>query len=422
MFKSYREILQIPGGLKFSAAGLIARFPMSIVGIAQILMVTTLYGSYDIAGKVAAASVISYAVCAPMLAKLVDRYGQSKVMIPSITVSALGLIGLLVAASLHLNPWWLIVTTMVAGGASGSLGSMVRSRWTMVVQNNAQMHTAYAMESTLDEVVYMVGPVIATVLTTSVHPLAGLILALILMLSGGYWFLSQRATEPPVTHADSSAPRTSVMAQPVMIALALVYVLAGAVFGSIDMSVVAFTDALNVKQLSGLLLGIFATGSMFAGLLYGSRTWRFPLWKLFVGGVFGLAIGTTSIAFAKTWHGMALIMLVTGFSVSPTMINVNAMVQRAVPINRLTEGLTWMSTAMSLGVSLGSASAGTAIDYGGADGGFYLVIAFAWLMVLVTLVSVPALRAASRPRKRALPKDVRLRRLGLSRVWRRRRR
>ena len=421
MFKSYREILQIPGALKFSAAGLIARFPMSIVGIAQILMVTTLYGSYDIAGKVAAASVISYAICAPMLAKLVDRYGQSKVMIPSITVSALGVVALLVAASLRLDPWWLIAATVVAGGASGSLGSMVRSRWTMVVENNAQMHTAYAMESTLDEVVYMLGPVIATVLTTSVHPLAGLILALTLMLSGGYWFLSQRATEPPVTRADSSAPRTSVVAQPVMIALALVYVLAGAVFGSIDMSVVAFTDALNVKQLSGLLLGIFATGSMFAGLLYGSRTWRFPLWKLFVVGVFGLAIGTTSIAFAKTWYGMALIMLITGFSVSPTMINVNAMVQRAVPINRLTEGLTWMSTAMSLGVSLGSASAGTVIDYGGADGGFYLVIAFAWLMVLVTLVSVPALRAASRPRKLELPKDVRLRRLGLSRVWRRRR-
>lgn len=420
MFKSYREILRIPGALKFSAAGLIARFPMSIVGIAQILMVTTLYGSYDIAGKVAGASVIAYAICAPILAKLVDRFGQSKVMIPSLTVSAAGMVALLVAASLRLDPWWLILATVIAGGASGSLGSLVRSRWTVVVKNNAQMHTAYAMESTLDEVVYMLGPVIATVLTTSVHPLAGLILALALMLCGGYWFLSQRSTEPPVSSSDTTSHSSSVMALPVMIALAVVYVLAGAVFGAIDMSVVAFTDALNLKQLSGLLLGIFATGSMFAGLLYGARTWHFPLWKLFIAGVFALAVGTTLIAFARTWYGMAVIMLITGFSISPTMINVNAMVQRAVPINRLTEGLTWMSTAMSLGVSLGSASAGTAIDYGGADAGFYLVIAFAWTMVLVTLVSVPALRAASQPRERSLPRDVRLRRLGLSRVWRRR--
>lgn len=421
MFKSYREILRIPGAWKFSAAGLIARFPMSIVGIAQILMITALYDSYEIAGKVAAASVIAYAVCAPILAKLVDRYGQARVMIPSVTISGLGLIALLTAASLRLHPAWLMVATIIAGAASGSLGSMVRSRWTTVVKTPAQMHTAYAMESTLDEVVYMLGPVIATILTTSVHPLAGLILALILMLTGSYWFLSQRTTEPPVVTKEDTSTKVTVMAQPVMIALALVYVMAGAMFGSIDMSVVAFTDALHVKELSGVLLGIFASGSMFAGLLYGARTWRFPLWKLFVVGVVALAVGTTFVAFAQTIWGMAAVMLLTGFAISPTMINVNAMVQRAVPITRLTEGLTWMSTAMSIGVSVGSATAGSAIDVAGADGGFYLVIAFAWLMVLITLVSVPALRAASKPRRRKLPARLRWRRLGLSQVWHRRR-
>lgn len=415
---------------------------MAIVGISQILMITTLYGSYQLAGQVAAVNVIAYAVCAPILAKLVDAYGQARVMLPAVVVSAGGLFGVMVTAWLQAAPLWLYVFTVIAGGAAGSLGSMVRSRWTGVVKSPAQLHTAFAMESTLDEVVYMSGPVIATLLTTSINPTAGLAVAVVLMLSGSAWLLSQRDTEPPASkrlrpndaksswmdagsyagkvegatsaNGDFQPVKRAVILQPVMIALALVYVGAGAVFGAIDMSVVAFTESLGVKSLSGVLLAIFATGSMIAGLLYGARTWTFPLWKLFVGGVLLLAVGTTFIAFASTLGAMALMMLVTGFAVSPTMINVNAMVQRAVPVNRLTEGLTWMSTAMNVGVSLGSAAAGRGIEAGGYDGGFYLVIAFAWLMVVVTLVSIPALREVSRRRRRLIPRDL-MRRLGRTR-------
>lgn len=419
MLKTYREILSIPGAFKFSAAGFVARFPMSVVGISQILMISTLYDSYALAGQVAAASVIAFAVCAPILARLVDAYGQARVMIPSITISGLALTGLIIAGVLRADPVWLYVFTMIGGATSGSLGSMVRSRWSGVVQNPAQLHTAFAMESTLDEVVFMVGPVLATVLTTHIHPTAGLVLTLVLLVSGGYWFLSQRDTEPKPSGTDSASAQTgSVMTQPVMLALALTYVGAGAMFGAIDVATVAFTDEFGLKQLSGVLLGIFAAGSMVAGLLYGAKTWRFELWKLFVVGVAALAFGVTAIGFATSIPVMAIVMFVTGFTISPTMINVNSMVQRAVPPRRLTEGLTWMSTAMNIGVSLGAALAGRSIDHSGSFGGFTVVIGASWVMVLVTIIAIPVLRAASKPRRHRLPLEVRSRRLGISRLWR----
>ncbi|MCS4485088.1 MFS transporter [Gleimia sp. 6138-11-ORH1] len=395
MLKNYREILSIPGAWQFSAAGLIARFPMSIVGIAQILMITALYDSYTLAGQVSAASIISYAIFAPLLAKLVDRYGQAKIMTPAliICVTALGL--LISSAFLKAAPLYLYLFTSIAGASSGSLGALVRSRWTMVVKTPAQMHTAYAMESTIDEFVYVVGPVLATLLTTSIHPAAGLVLAITFTLTGGAWLLSQKATEPPANVKQISGPQTQIILHPLILSLGLVYLCAGTVFGSIDVAVVAFTDELGNKTMAGVLLGIFAAGSMVAGLLYGSRTWRFPLWKLFVLGVTALAIGTTLITFSNTNFSMALTMFITGFTISPTMINVNTMVQRTVSANQLTEGLTWMSTFMSIGISLGAALTGRIIDHTNSAGGFTVAIVAAWVMATITLAAIPILRKAS---------------------------
>ncbi|EEH64356.1 transporter, major facilitator family protein [Gleimia coleocanis DSM 15436] len=395
MLKNYSEILSIPGAWQFSVAGLIARFPMSIVGISQILMITALYDSYTLAGQVSASSIIAYAIFAPFLAKLVDRYGQAKVMGPALTICVSSLGALIFSALMHANPLWLYLFTSLAGASSGSLGALVRSRWTQVVQTPAQMHTAYAMESTIDEFVFVVGPVLATVLTTGVSPIAGLALAISFIVIGGSWFLSQKATEPPVSADHVEGPQPQVIMQPVIIALGAVYMCAGALFGSIDVSVVAFAEELGNVSTSGVLLGIFAGGSMVAGLLYGSRSWRFPLWKLFVGGVLALAVGATLITLATSNLTMGLIMFITGFSISPTMINVNTMVQRTVSERQLTEGLTWMSTFMNIGVSLGAALAGRFVDAVGATGGFNVTVVAAWTMVAITLLAIPVLRKAS---------------------------
>ncbi|MDO5034817.1 MAG: MFS transporter [Actinomycetaceae bacterium] len=420
MLNSYRDILSIPGAWKFSLAGLIARFPMSIVGISQILMISMLYGSYTLAGQVAATNVISFAIFAPFVARLVDRFGQARVMIPSIAISTTTLMGLMIAAAMHAPVGYLYVLTAISGATSGSLGSMVRSRWTVVVKSPAQLHTAFAMESTLDEFVFMLGPILATVLAANVHPLAGMILAFILAVTGGFWLLSQRDTEPPVSASTAPPPKGSVMAQPVMVALALVYVGAGAMFGAIDISVVAFTESLGKQAFSGVLLGVFAFGSMLAGLLYGARTSSIALWKLFVGGVVFLALGVSLTHFARSMVGLGVILFITGFSISPTMINVTAMVQRAVPPRRLTEGLTWMSTAMNVGTSLGSAAAGRVVDQMGSAGGFRTAMWFAWVMVTVSLIAIPALRSASRKNRAHIPVQVRSRRTGLGKLWRRR--
>ena len=130
MATSYRTILIHPGARSFTSAGLIARFPMSMVGISTILAVEELYGSYTAAGLVSAANFVAMAIGAPILARCVDRYGQSRVMLPAVLVSSLSLVGMVLAAAMRTHLGVLAALSALAGGLAGSMGSLVRARWT----------------------------------------------------------------------------------------------------------------------------------------------------------------------------------------------------------------------------------------------------------------------------------------------------
>ncbi|ROS79183.1 MFS transporter [Cellulomonas sp. PhB143] len=393
----YLAVLRIPGGARFSAAALLARMPMSMLGIGTVLMVERVYGSYALAGRVSAVLVLAQAVCSPPLARLVDRAGQRRVMLPLIFLAAVGLAGLVLVGNAHGPEALLYLFAAVSGGSSGSFGSMVRARWSHVISDPRTLHTAYSLESALDEVVFVVGPALVTILATGVAPSAGLLVALVAAFVGGLWFVSQRATEPPTseTAPDDGGRRRrgrSAMRTPGMLVLVLVFVAMGMMFGSIDVSTVAFADEHGRPGVSGLLLGVFACGSLISGLVYGARHWVSPLWRRFVVGVVALAVGAALFTVATSLPVLAAVMFVTGFAIAPTLINGNALVQNLVRPDQLTEGLAWVGTSLGIGVSVGSSIAGGRIESDGAAGGFHVLMAAAGIAVVVTLVSVRRIR------------------------------
>ncbi|KAE8765513.1 MFS transporter [Georgenia thermotolerans] len=392
MLGPYRQILSLPGALAFSAAGLLARFPGGMISLGIILMLSALTGSYATAGSVAATFVVAQAVCAPQLARLVDRHGQARVMAPSLALSAAGLLALVLAAVTGAPTWTLYAAAAVAGATVGSMGALVRARWTQVVRTPGELHSAFSLESALDEVTFVVGPVVATVLATGVAPWAGVSLALVLVVVGGYTFLAQRATEPPLVVVEGRAARGSVMRSAAMAGLVGVFVFVGSIFGASDVATVAFTAEQGSPGAAGVLLGIFATGSMIAGLLYGAKVWEGPAWRRFLLGVVVLAVGSALFLLVGSLPVMAAVMFVTGFAISPTIINGNAIIQHIVAPGRLTEGLTWLSTGINLGVSVGASVAGAMIDRAGSVGGFGTVAVSGLLAVLAALFTAPVLR------------------------------
>lgn len=405
--RAYREILSLPGALRFCAAGLLARAGGAMMGIGTVLMVSALYGSYTMAGALSATNGLAWAIGTAWLSGMVDRHGQRRVMYPAAIVSALALSALVVQSVLHMPIWTLFIPAALSGLAGGSPGALVRARWNHVTHNSEQLHTAFSLESALDEFTFMIGPVVATALSTGVHPAAALAVPVVLGLVGAQLFYSQRETEPPLTPrviSDGKKVRNRIiLAFSGVAPIIATNVLIGCAFGSIDVSVVAAASSWGVRSESGLALAAFSLASGLAGLAYGARHWSSPLVRRFGIGVLAMSVATWSLLLTHHIVFLALAGMLFGLTVAPTLINANTLIEQLVPRGRLTEGLAWMGTGLGIGTSIGSSAAGRVIDVAGAHAGFWCVVVFAGVAMLISVVSLPTIQRSVSTAAEAAP-------------------
>lgn len=388
----YRDVLALPGAWQFSVAGVLARLPIGMTGLAIVMLISLGYGSYALAGAAAAIYVLGVAIGAPQLSRAVDRHGQSRIMLPAVTVSGLSGFGLALAGAMHAPGVVLVALAGFIGLTQGSMPSLVRARWTHVTRNAGQLHTAYAMEAAFDEVAFMLGPVLSTWLATAVAPWLPMVVAAGAQVFGGWLFLSLRASEPAPSGARDRGLGTSLVRIRVLWLVFAAYAMLGVVFGAVDVSTVAFAEELGRPGAAGPALLVFSLGSFLAGLVYGSRTWRGAAWQHFIAGTVAIALGAASFFFAGTMGVLAGLMFLTGLVLSPTFVSGQTLVQGLVPRDRVTEGLAWIGTSLNVGVSLGASAAGLGIDRAGSAGGFATTLTGAALALVVALAAAPVLR------------------------------
>ena len=155
----FLDVLSRPGALRFSAAGVLGRMPISMFGLGTLLLVAAVTGRYGLAGLVAAAGSVGYAICAPQAARLADRFGQGRVLRPQALLCAAASAALVGCAELRAPDWALLLTAALAGASMPSLGSMVRARWSHLLGGLPRLlGAAYALESVIDEMIFIVGP------------------------------------------------------------------------------------------------------------------------------------------------------------------------------------------------------------------------------------------------------------------------
>ena len=251
------------------------------------------------------------------------------------------------------------------------------------------------MESTLDELIFVVGPLIATVLATQVKPVLVLYLCLLLVLTGAIWLASLRDSAPPVEWSETDVHRFAIR-ETGMPLLTLYAVAMGAIFSSAEVTMVAFCGQHGHRGASGGVLAGMAFGSATAGLLYGSRAWRADLLDRF--RLQALVFGLLPLVFlvAVDIPVLAVCALVVGLGIAPALITSFSMIERIVPANSLTEGLAWLMTGLSIGYGAGAALVGRIADAYGARTAFSVTIGAGLLMGLLALVIHARLR--TRPR------------------------
>jgi predicted MFS family arabinose efflux permease len=249
----------------------------------------------------------------------------------------------------------------------------------------------------LDEVVFIVGPVLVTVLAVQVDPLAGLGSTAVLTLGGGLLFAAQRATEPRLQRREPGVVRAPL---PVgtMVWVVAAFVGMGSLFGTIEVATVAFTEDVATRAAAGPVLAVFAAGSLLAGVVVGAMSLRSSAQRRFVAGQAALTAATALLVFVGSVPTLAAAALLCGLAISPTLIAGFSLVEATVPPSRLTEGLAWVSTALGGGVALGAAVTGRVVDLAGPSAGFGVAVAgglVATLAAAVGAVLRPALPRAT---------------------------
>lgn len=399
MLSPYRDVLSVPGARVFALSGLLARLPIAMLGIGIVLLVEAATGSYGVAGAVAAVFGVVQAVATPVVARAVDRFGQARVMRPAVAVHVVGLLLMVVAAQTGSPLWTFFATAVLMGATIGSIGALVRARWSYALAGDpratARLHTAYSLESVLDEVVFIAGPLLITVLAIQVSPSAGLLAAALAVAVGGAVLFAHRSSEPPVAGGRAEVG-TAVLRAPGVPVLVLAFVCVGGIFGSVEVLTIAFTDERGAPGAAGWVLAAFALGSLLAGVGYGAVQWQSSAGRRFVVGVLLLAVGVVPVMLVERVSLLVVVVFVAGFAISPMLISGNALVAELVAPSRLTEGLAWVSTALGVGVSAGSALSGALVDAVGAHRAFVVPVAAGALAAVVALLGSRRLTAPPR--------------------------
>jgi MFS family permease len=379
--RAYLPLLRLPGALGFCAAALVGRMPLSMLGIGSVLLVQDRRDSYALAGLVAAAYALGQAVVAPAVSRVVDRRGQSAVLPWAMVVCGLALVAVVLTAGSDLPGWTIVASAAVGGGALPPLGACVRARWTSALRSSGRddlLGTAFALESVLDEVVFVTGPALVVALAVGIDPAVGLLVAVALTTVGTLAFVVQRSTEPAVVPVPA-AGATAALGVAGLRTVALTMVFVGLLFGSLELAVVAFADEQGRPGAAGVLLSVFALGSGVSGLLYGARRWRWPLERRLLLALLALLASSVPVVLAPGLGVLAVAAFVSGLSISPTLIASFGLVERLVPVEARTEGFTWLNSGLSLGASAGAVSAGALVDGPGARAALAVVLVGAGL-------------------------------------------
>ena len=380
--RPYQQVLSDRHAVAFSLAGFVARLPMSMTGIGIVLLVSLTTGSFGLAGLLTAAATLAAAVVAPVWGRATDRVGQARVLRLTVLINVLSVALLVTAIELA----WPLAVSLVAAigvGIGFSLaGSAVRARWTLRLNGSPLLHTAFALEAMLDEVVFIIGPVLVTFLATALHPALGVSVSAVIGVIGAFALAAQRSSQPPIRSTPHGHTGSSHLPWRVLVPVAIASGALGMVFGGMELNVVAFAKEAGVLPYAGLILVAWSFGSLVAGAVTGAIIWRASPARRFRVGAIMLTLSLLPLPFVSHPVGVALLLTLSGMAIAPTLIASVGVIQSAVDQSRLTEALAWNSTGMVAGVAAGAAAVGYVIDSSGAQAGFVAVAIAGLLLTL----------------------------------------
>ena len=342
---------------------MLGRLPIGITGLAILMLVQDTTGSFARGGAVAACYVAGLAIVAPLLGRLIDRYGPKAILLCCAFAFPSALAGL-VAALRAPAPTWLAFTLAAATGACfPPITVCMRTFLKQRLKEQTLLATAYSLESVLIELIFILGPVLVAIFVALASPAAAVLFAAACGCAGTLLFQRSPALRQWRIEVRGRASLFGPLAEPGFLPLLAVIVCYASAFGLVEIGTTAYATEAGEPAIAGVLLGIMSIGSAGGGLVYGSRSWRLPLARQFPLMLGLMGLGVAPLALLSVSWAFGLWCLAAGVAMAPALIMQSMLVAGNSRPEHSTEAFTWSSTGLLAGVGAGLTIGGDLLEH-----------------------------------------------------------
>ena len=389
----YRRTFEPPGAVRFFVPGAVARLGVAMTGLAVLWAVRGASGSYGVAGMATGAFAIADAVVGPQVARCIDRWGQRRVVPVVVAVFVASATALVVACACGAPGWLLPMLAGLAGASVPAVGALSAARWRHLLRSPRQLSTALSSESALNDLAFLIGPVLVTTLSAVVVGWAGLALAAAFVAVGIAGLLTSRATEPPAARSGQGRlVDRRLLARP-FLALFAANLALGLFFGAAPVAITAFAVSQHVGALAGAITAVSGVLSLLSGLVYGAAGSRRPLPVMIMASIV-ISVGAAGLAMVPAVPIMFLGYGVVGGCIALVLVPAAILLQRSTAVAVYTQAMTWINSASAIGIAIAAPVVGRLIEQHGWRSGFLGTGALAAALPITLLVGAGVLRRA----------------------------
>ncbi|MGQ0837617.1 MFS transporter [Actinokineospora sp.] len=366
MFGPYRQLAAVPGLLGLLTWSLLGRLHLTGTPLAMAFLVAGWTGSYIPAGVIGGAYTVGVALGGPLRGRSADRGDPVRILLVLGTAYATGMVALAFAPSLLPAGAWPLMAApaLVTGLLQPPVTQISRAAWPRLTEGAAR-ESLFTVEATLQEVLFVVGPVLTAMAVAVIDARAAVLLCGGLALSGAVGFAAAMHRVGLREPVPVSGRRGSVLGAPgvpvaILLSLCLIVPLT-----TLDMMIVAWAREYGSTAAAGVLVAVWAIGSMVGGLVAGARTAAPRLARrvlLMAVGILALVPVLPPVNDGPAWL-IGAVLAVGGLAIAPALATTNSVVGALSPPGRAAETFGWLVTAATLGSAATLPMVGWLLDH-----------------------------------------------------------
>ena len=386
-FSRLFSVFRLPSVRRLLAFALLAELPAGMTALAIVLRITQAGGTYARGGLISGVSALGVGVSAPLWSRLIDRRGQTVVLIPTgVAVTAAAFLLALLPPNGALLP--LLLAALLMGLVQPPALVSARTLWPKVVRDPVLLETTYSVESAMTELVFIVGPLLAVAVTALLGPAQAVAGSGLLAGVGAFGLATSAASRH--THGKRVVERAhGALRSPAVRVLVLTVFAMVIAFAAIDVATIAAargrdTSGSSGNGAAGIMIAFWGIGSMVGGLAFGSRSWPGRRSTKILVFVTGIVVLTAVLVPLSNLVALTVVLFLGGLFYAPSFSCINQAVQRTAMPGASTESFAWIGTGALVGASIGSTIGGFAVTHGGVAAGY--AVATASLVVALAVV------------------------------------